>query len=285
MMKVGMNVLLWTDRPDPSSHQRLLHSIKEWGFDGVELPADNMAPGDALAFARQLQELELECTTIAALDASVADPAGAERKLREGALDTLKLAIDNTCALGGQVLCGPLFQGLGRFTGQGPQQEEWNYAVDTLRQAGEYAAASGIKLALEPINRFEMYLVNTLGEGTRFVQQVGLSNVGLLADTHHGNIEEANVAQAWREAAPHLVHVHISENHRGVPGSGHAVPAEIFDVLGEIGYDGWLTIEAFGRQVPGLASRLHLWRDVSEHQDDAARLGAQYIRSHLSRQR
>ncbi|MFC7147657.1 sugar phosphate isomerase/epimerase family protein [Cohnella cellulosilytica] len=280
-VKVGMNLLLWTDKPDPSVHGELLRRIKEWGFDGVELPADNMALADARAFGALLRELELGCTAIAALDAAVADPASPDPALRQGALETLKLAVDNTAAMDGDVLCGPLFQGLGRFSGRGPQPGEWNDAVETLRAAGEYAAERGVRLALEPINRFEMYLVNTLADGVRFVRQVGLPNVGLLADTHHGNIEELDVPRAWREAAEHIFHVHISENNRGVPGSGHAVPKEAFDVLKDVGYGGWLTIEAFGRQVPGLISRLHLWRDYAEHPDDAARLGVQYIRRHL----
>ncbi|WP_042166625.1 sugar phosphate isomerase/epimerase family protein [Paenibacillus gorillae] len=281
-MKVGMNLLLWTDKPNPSEHLRLLQSIKEWGFDGVELAADSMDAGDAKAFGLILKELGLGCTAIAALDASVADPASRDPRLRDNALATLKTAISNTHLMGAEVLCGPLFQGLGRFTGQGPQTDEWNYAVETLREAGKFAAELGVKLALEPINRFEMYLVNTLEEGVRFVKQVGLPNVGLLADTHHGNIEELNVPDAWRQAAAHIIHVHISENNRGVPGTGHAVTEEIFDVLKEIGYDGWLTIEAFGQQVPGLISRLHLWRNYSEHPDDAARLGVQHIRKHLA---
>ncbi|MBB6670689.1 sugar phosphate isomerase/epimerase family protein [Cohnella nanjingensis] len=280
-MKVGMNLLLWTDRPDPSRHLELLRAIRDWGFDGVELAADNMDPADARAFGLILRELGLGCTTIAALDAAAADPASRDPALRRGALRTLKLAIDNTRALGADLLCGPLFQGLGRFSGQGPQPDEWRYAVETLREAGEYAALRGVRLALEPINRFEMYLVNTLADGARFVREVGLPNVGLLADTHHGNIEESSVPDAWRQAADCLFHVHISENHRGVPGSGHAVPKEVFEVLQEIGYDGWLTIEAFGRQVAGLNARLHLWRDYSAHPDDAAVQGVQYIRSHL----
>jgi D-psicose/D-tagatose/L-ribulose 3-epimerase len=281
-MKVGMNLLLWTDKPDPSKHLHLLQDIKKWGFDGVELAVDNMDAADAKAFGLILKELGLGSTGIAALDAAVADPASSDEALRGQALEILKHAIRNTQWIGAEVLCGPLFQGLGRFSGQGPQSEEWGHAVETLRAAGEYAAELGIKLALEPINRFEMYLANTLEDGARFVEEVGLSNVGLLADTHHGNIEELNVPEAWRRAAKHIVHVHISENNRGVPGSGHAVPKEIFDVLHDIGYDGWLTIEAFGQQVPGLISRLHLWRDYAEHPDDAARLGVQYIRSHLA---
>lgn len=281
MMKIGMNLLLWTDRPDPDRHGELLEKIKQWGFDGVELAADALDAASAKGFSTRLRDLGLGCTSIAALDAQAADPASREMRLRMAALDELKRAIDNTKVLGGDLLCGPLFQGLGRFSGRGPEADEQAHAVETLRAAGEYARSVGVRLALEPINRFEMYLVNTLSEARRLVEAIDLPNVGLLADTHHGNIEEADVPQAWREAARHILHVHISENHRGVPGSGHAVPAAVFETLRTIGYDGWLTIEAFNPQVAGLVSRLHLWREYAEHQDDAARLGIAYIRSQL----
>ncbi|MBW7460395.1 sugar phosphate isomerase/epimerase, partial [Paenibacillus sepulcri] len=201
--------------------------------------------------------------------------------LRQAAVDALKRSIDHTKAAGADLMCGPLFQGLGRFTGRAPEKDEWDFAVETLREAGKYADSLGVTLALEPLNRFEMYLVNTMAEGARFVREVGLPNVGLLADTHHGNIEENDVAEAWRNTGPSIKHVHISENNRGVPGSGHAIRPEVFEALEQIGYDGWLTIEAFGMTVPGLISRLHLWRSFSEHNDDAARLGIDFIRNQL----
>lgn len=277
-MKVGMNLLLWTDTPQPGEHGQLLPRIRDWGFDGVEFPVDGLSAADVASFAAQLDELGLGSTAISALDAQVADPASREPRLRNSAVELLKVAIDNTRLLGAEVLCGPLFQGLGRFSGQGPDADEWAYAVETLRKAGEYAQQAGVTLALEPLNRFEMYLVNTLRDGAHFVREVDLPNVGLLADTHHGNIEENDVALAWREAAPYLCHVHISENDRGVPGHGHAVPAEIFGVLQEIGYNKWVTIEAFNQSVPGLIPRLHIWRAYAQHPEDAARLGIEYIR-------
>ncbi|NQX60739.1 sugar phosphate isomerase/epimerase family protein [Paenibacillus qinlingensis] len=282
-MKIGMNLLLWTDQAKPEIHASLLRQIKAWGFDGVELAADTMDRSDALAFRELLDGLHLGRTTIAALDANLADPASPELSLRRSAVDMLKKALDNTHILGAELLCGPLFQGLGRFTGRGPQTEEWQYAVEILREVGEYAQSLGICIALEPLNRFEMYMVNTLEAGVRFVKDVNLPNVGLLADTHHSNIEEGNVLEAWRQAAPYINHVHISENHRGVPGTGHAILPEIFDLLVELNYNQWLTIEAFSQSVPGLIPRLHLWRSYATSTDAAASDGICYIHEQLKR--
>jgi len=282
-MRIGMNLLLWTDQAKPDVHAPLLRQIKDWGFDGVELAADAMNREEAAGFRALLDEYGLGRTTIAALDAKTADPASRDTALRMKAVDILKSALDHTHILGAELLCGPLFQGLGRFSGQAPQADEWRYAVETIREVGEYAGSLGIRIALEPLNRFEMYMVNTMEAGLQFVKEVGLPNVGLLADTHHSNIEEGNVIEAWRQAAPHIFHVHISENHRGVPGTGHAVSSEIFDLLVEIGYDGWVTIEAFSQAVPGLISRLHLWRSYAPHTDAAAAEGIVYIREQLAK--
>ncbi len=280
-MKIGMNLLLWTDQPRADEHGELLERIKQWGFDGVEIPIDSLDKSGARELGQKLDELELGRTTISALDAAVADPSSREKNLRNAAIQLLKEALLNTKELGADLLCGPLFQGLGKFSGKAPEDDERRYVVETLREVGEFAHSLGIKIALEPLNRFEMYMANTLADGTSIVRAIDLPNVGLLADTHHGNIEEADTADAWRNAAANILHVHISENNRGVPGSGHAIPADIFRTLKDISYDGWVTIEAFGQTVPGLISRLHLWRSFSEHNDDAARKGIAFIRSQL----
>lgn len=280
-MKIGINLLLWTDCPTAEKHSVLLEKIKTWGFDGVEFMVAGMQPDDIRGFSKLADDLELGRTVIAVLDASKADPASADPILRQAAIEEIKRNVDLTRAIGATVLAGPLFQGLNRFSGAGPTDDEWRWSVDTIRQAGEYAANTGVQLALEPLNRFEMYMVNTVADGARFVRDVGLSNVGLLVDTHHANIEETNTAEAWAKVADHIIHVHISENHRGIPGSGHAIPPEIFTTLHKAGYDGWLTIEAFGLGVPGIIPMLHLWRPYAESEEEIARLGLHYIQQNL----
>jgi D-psicose/D-tagatose/L-ribulose 3-epimerase len=280
-MKIGMNLLLWTDAPNFRDHADLLRRIKQWGFDGVEFPVAPMNASDVRDFAGLCDELGLGRSTILALDAAAADPASPDRALRQAAVEQIGQALELTKTLGGSLLSGPMFQGLVRFSGQAPTPEEWGHAVETIRKAGEHAAELGIRIALEPLNRFEMYIVNTMADAVRFVQDVGLANVGLLADTHHSNIEEPNTAESWEAAAQHIFHVHISENHRGIPGSGHAIPPEVFRTLRKIGYDDWLTIEAFGQSVPGLMSRLHLWRPYITDDEQAARQGLEFIRKQL----
>jgi D-psicose/D-tagatose/L-ribulose 3-epimerase len=276
-MRTGINLLLWTDRPS-AQHLPLLDHIQRWGFDGAEFPVLGMEPQDAAMLGRHCDELGLKRSALAAFSAEVGDPSHPDPHLREAALATLKNCVDKTRALGADILVGPFHQGLGRFTGTGPTTDDLQRSAEVIRNAAEYAATASIDLAIEPLNRFEMYLTNTAAAAAQFVTQVGMPNVGILADTHHANIEEENPVESWRRVIEHIRHVHISENHRGIPGRGHACSAGIFEMLHESGYDRWLTIEAFGLKLPGLIEPLHLWRPLFDREDDVAVLGLQHIR-------
>jgi D-psicose/D-tagatose/L-ribulose 3-epimerase len=277
-MKVGMNLLLWTARPTPGEHSALVRKIKGWGFDGAELFVGGMTDADAKAFGRLGDDIALERTAIFSLDRSVADPASPDPALRREAIAQINHALDLARLMGSPILTGPLFQGLTRFTGRGPTTDEWRWAVDTVRQSAQHAAAMHLNIGLEPLNRFEMYLVNTIADGARFCRDVGLPNVGLLADTHHSNIEEYRPAEELLKHIKMILHVHISECNRGIPGQGHAATPEIFAALRQGGYDGWMVIEAFSTKVERTRARLHVWRECFEREDDVAERGLHYIR-------
>lgn len=280
-MKIGMNLLLWTDHPTADEHLPLIESIGEWGFDGVEFPIAPVSGKDIRRFQAKCDELGLGRTTILALDCREADPASADKRLRSAAVEQIKQAIDQTKELGAGLLSGPLFQGLGRFSGVAATAEEWKWSAETLRTAGEYAGSVDLKLALEPLNRFEMYIVNTMEQASRLISDIGLDNIGLLADTHHANIEENDTCEAWDRVFKHIFHIHISENNRGTPGKGQAISPQTFNTIAANDYQGWLTIEAFGQRVPGLISRLHLWRDLGDSDEALARSGLAFITEQL----
>jgi D-psicose/D-tagatose/L-ribulose 3-epimerase len=120
----------------------------------------------------------------------------------------------------------------------------------------------GIELSVEPLNRFECYFLNTARDAQALVDRVDEPNYGYLYDTFHFNIEEKSLPEAIRLTAPAINHVHISENDRGIPGTGHVDFAAVFDALKESKYDGWLTVEAFGQALPDLAAATKVWRPL-----------------------
>ena len=275
-MKYGVNTLVWTARITPE-HQPLFSRIKEWGFDGVELFLSLHEPADIPGTRRMLEQQNLACTTCSVLprEANAVSPDPAVRARGAG---FLKQYVERTAELGGSLICGPLYAGLGVMTGRGRTDEEWKWAVEHLQVAADHAQRLGVTLAVEPLNRFETYFLNTQQDAGRLVRDVGAPNVKVHFDTFHANVEEQHPADSVRALGQALGHVHISENDRGIPGSGHIDWRAILAALKDIQYDGWLTIESFAQHEPELAAAAAIWRDLSPSGDELAGRGLRFIK-------
>ena len=283
-MKIGMNMFLWTDCPKFEEHEKIVRYIKEIGFDGVEFPVALMSMEDIYKFRDLCEELGLERTAVCTMNPEECDPISEDPALREASITYISQWCDKTLALGAHLLSGPFFQGLGRSAGHRRTEKEWDMALDVLRRAFSIANEKGVEIALEPLNRFEMYFANTIADAKKFVIELGLPNVGILGDTMHGNIEEYDVSKSYASAMPYMKHVHISESTRGTPGAGHAIPADFFQKMKDAGYEGYLTIEAFtGGTTPSMIPALHLWNDSEDPADVLCQKGYRFIRENLDK--
>ena len=121
--------------------------------------------------------------------------------------------------------------------------DEWLWAVEGIRTAGDHASSLGVGLTLECWNRYGTYMLNRLEEGVRMWGETGLRNGGIMADTFHMNIEERSISGAILATGDLLNHVHLSESNRLAPGLGHIDFAEVLRALAEVGYDGSLAFE------------------------------------------
>lgn len=278
-MKLGINLYLWADE----MHDGLvpvLESLKTIGYDGVEVPIFDL---DARAWSRwgqRLDELGLERTANTVI-APEHNPVSPDPKVREAAYDHMRAVIDCCAAVGAPLLCGPHQVALGVFTGTGPTEEEWGRSVEHLQRVAGYAADAGVVLAEEVVNRFELYHLNILDQAIRFVDEVGHPNCRIHLDTFHAHIEEKDPAAAIERAGARIAHVHISENDRGVPGTGAVAWNATFDALRAIAYDGWLTVEAFGNFLPNLAAATRIWRQLFASEDQLARDAHAFLRDRL----
>ena len=281
-MKYGMNLLLWTPEVT-ADHAGLLADVKRWGFDGAELP---LFAGDE-ATGRELEKLcddaGLARTAVTVCTAE-ADPISADAAVRQAGLDHLKSIIDCCAAASVETLCGPIHSALGKFSGKGRTDAEWDRAVEVLRQAAEHAGNVGVTLAVEGINRFECYFLNAQTDAADFAAAVDRPALGCMYDTFHANLEEKDPAAAIRHVAGTgtLRHVHISENDRSTPGAGQVRWDETFAALREVGYDGWLVIEAFGLAMPELAEPTRIWRKMYSTEEQLAVEGLKFMRAHTS---
>jgi D-psicose/D-tagatose/L-ribulose 3-epimerase len=276
-VRTGFNLLLWTTHVG-DEHLPLLERLKATGYDGVEIPLFQGDVGHFRRLAQATRDNGLACTTVTVLPDEAHSAISPDAGSREGALDHCKWAIECSAALGSDVLCGPFHQPLAVFSGQGPSEDEKARAAEVHRAAAEIAAHAGLVLAIEPLNRFECYFLNTMAETQAYVQRVGHPAFGALYDTFHANIEEQDPVGAIGRTADVIRHVHVSENDRGTPGKGHVPWNATFKALRAAGYDGWLTIEAFGTALPGLAAATKVWRDFFPSREEVYEHGLQTIR-------
>ena len=171
-------------------------------------------------------------------------------------------------------LCGPYHSPLGVFSGNGPTEDEKTRAADVLRQAAEFAQQHKVMLAIEYLNRFECYFLTTAADAKALVQRV--NHPQLPHDVRHLPRQHRGEGHRGRRSRPSptaVVHVHISENDRGTPGTGHVHWDETFRALKKVGYDGWLVIEAFGRALPDLAAATKVWRNLFPSRKRSTRRG------------
>lgn len=278
-MKFGINTLLWGAVISRADFDRL-SAIQEAGFHGIEVPIFSPDDFPASALRSAVRAAGLDCTAVSIIprDSGLGSEDGSARERAES---HVRAVIDRAAEADIHLLSGPLYFPVGYLPGRRRTRDEWARTVESWQRLAPYAAAAGIEIGIEPLNRFETYFLNTAGDGAAFCDAVGHPSVGLLLDTFHANIEEKSIGAALRTAAAHLKHVHACENDRGTPGTGHVAWQEFFATLAAIGYDRWLTIESFGFAAGALSAAAAIWRDLATTPEDIAYEGIRFLRGCL----
>jgi D-psicose/D-tagatose/L-ribulose 3-epimerase len=262
MNKIGFNVLAWSAGVSEDLFP-IIERLKNIGYDGVEY---FIGSPDEVAYkqlGKHSKDLGLGVTTVTVVSPDD-NPINPDASIRAKGLDRIKWSIDRAYDLGSQLLCGPFHSAHTHFVGHEALEEEYKWGAEILHQAGEYAQQADVMLGLEALNRFECYLCNTMEQLAKLVKMANHSHVKAMFDTHHANIEEKKYLPAVQTIAPHLCHVHISENDRGTPGDGHIPFDDAFAALASIQYKDWLTIEAFSRNDPDFANAINVWREYND---------------------
>ena len=281
-MKIGFNMLLWTTNLVEEEFH-LLEKIKKVGYDGVEIPifGGEEKVDHFKNIGKALKDNELECTSVTVIPDESRSPISDDESVRSNSLEYLKWAMDCSHALGSEILAGPYYQPLGVFSGEPPTQKEKENAAKVHQQAADYAKNLNLKLSIEPLNRFECYFLNIAQDASDYVDMVGKENFGYLYDTFHANIEEKDPVGVIGKTVKNINHIHISENDRGTPGKGNVPWKDTFEAIKNTDYDGWLTIEAFGRALPDLAAATRVWRDFFPSKEEVYEEGYKFIKQNL----
>ncbi|MFJ4027475.1 sugar phosphate isomerase/epimerase family protein [Paenarthrobacter sp. NPDC089989] len=257
--------------------------VSELGYDVIEVCIEDPQRITSEWLVQQSERTGINVGICGAFgpDRDVSDP---DSDRRESGIAYLRGCVDIAAAVGSPHVAGPMFSATGRaeLLEPGERQARWQNAVESLRVVADYAADRGVRLAIEPLNRFETDMVNTVEQGLTLCDDIGRENVGLLVDTFHMNIEEKDIADAVRKAGSRIFHVQVSENDRGTPGSGHVPWDPFFHSLQDIHYSGQIVVESFLPTVKEIARAVSLWRPVAPSMASLSEDGLAFVKSMLS---
>ncbi len=279
-MKLGVNTFIWSAE-FTSAQLPLLPRIKEHGFDGVEVPLFDPAAFPAAEIRRAFAQYGLECTVCSIIPPGrslISDDAALRRRTCQHLRDAIAVAAE----AGSRLIDGPLYSPVGELRGRRRTEDEWAWAIEAYQSVTPTLEAHDVTLAIEPLNRFETYFLNTAADAAALCDAVGHPRVGVAFDTFHANIEEKDLAGACRRLGRHLKHVQASENDRGTPGSGHIAWTALLHALEDLRYDGWLTIESFGPSLGAFSAAVAIWRDIEPTPDSIAFDGVEFLRRALA---
>lgn len=255
----------------------LCAQLKEMGFDAVELPGYGHDYSNYERWGNELERLGL-IRTAAVVRGEADNPASLDPEIRRRGVESNKRSVECLAAAGCRAMVGPFHSAIGYFSGQPASQDEWNAAVDSMREVAEFAEQFDMDLCLEAINRFECYLINCAAQLRDFIEAVDHPRCKALYDTFHAHIEEKSVSNAIQSLEGKIGLVHISENDRSTPGKGQVRWEETFRSLNAVGYDGLFVIEAFGSALPNLVAATKIWRKMYDEELELAAQGLDFIR-------
>jgi len=275
-MKYGAHMLMWTAE-FTEENLGLFDKLKEMGFDGLEVHLNHPETLPKEKIKEKMKETGLRCTFTATLEKkhNLISP---DKEVRENGIKFLKELIDIVQYLEGDVLAGVIYAAWGEFTGKMRTKDEWNWCKESLLQVAEYAKEKGVVLTLEPVNRYETYFLNTAEDTRKLVEDINHPNVRIHLDTYHLNIEEGSFYEAIKTAGEYLYHLHVCENNRGIPGTGHVNWDEVYQALKEINYNRWAIIESFVPAIEEIARMTAIWRKVAPSADAIARDGLKFLK-------
>jgi len=277
-LKMGVSSLLWTEKFG-AGDVGLFEKVKSVGFDVFEICVADPFDFPVSQVRKASEEAGVELTTISvALEDR--NPVSPDAASRQKAVEFLKRMIDINMGIGSRIVGGPNYAAWGYITGASRTDDEWKWAVDTIRTAAEYAKQQGdVVLAFEPINRFETYFINIAADAVKFAEDIGLDNVGVHLDTFHMIREEKNIPEAVKTCGERLFYLHVCENDRGIPGTGLVPWREFFCALKEIGYEGTLSIESFDPDFEEINRTCAIWRKFAESGEQLATEGLKNLKT------
>ena len=279
---IGVNTWVWASPLTDAALAELAPRIAGWGFDVVELPVENPGDWDPVRARALLDDLGLAASVVLVMGEG-RELVAADATTVMSTQDYLRHVVDVAEVVGSSVIAGPAYASVGRTWRMPPRERLTRYTElrDRLAPVAHHAAAAGVRIGVEPLNRYETSLVNTVQQALDALDGLP-GNCGIALDIYHMNIEETDVAAAVRSAGPRLVHVQVCANDRGAPGADHLDWQGFLAALADVGYEGPLVIESFTAENATIATAASVWRPLARTQDAIATDGLAFLRKVMS---
>lgn len=278
MRRIGVNTWVWVSPCDDAAVTEIAPRVAGWGFDVLELPVEQPGDWDPARTAKILGDLGLGASVCLVM------PPGRELVAADAATvastqDYLRTVLDAAAAVGAQAIAGPAYTSVGRTWRLSEAERAAAYAQlrENLAPVVEHAAAVGVRIGVEPLNRYETSLLNTVDQALEALDGLPAEHIGLALDTYHLNIEEQDPAAAIRRAAGRIAHVQVCANDRGAPGADHVDWPGLLAALDDAGYAGPLCIESFTAENASIATAASIWRPLARSQDAIATDGLRFL--------
>lgn len=274
----GVSTWLWTS-PFNKDTVALFPKIKAMGFDAVEIPVEDPALIHIADVKSALLDNGLKPIICGAFGPS-RDLTHDDPKYHQICFDYLQSCFKIAAELGADFVAGPMYSAVGkaRLVSEAQKKTEWERAVNNLYKVCEMAAGWGQDIALESLNRFETDLINNTKELMQLIDDINHPRAKVLLDGFHLSIEERSMEEAVLLAGKKLIHVQVSENHRGIPGTGQTHWDSFKKGLEAVGYRGCVSIESFTPNVQELAGAVCIWKPLAPSQDYFAEQGLAFLK-------
>ena len=276
---LGIHALVWTGTWERKDIDFAIGSSSKLGFDIIEIPLLNPYNFDATYSRKVLEKNQIQAVTSLGLSEDT-DISSDDPEKRKNGAKLLSKALEMTFQLGSKYMGGVLYSALRKYHAP-PTKNAFQYSSDIIRDLCHKAKKMGIKIGLEPVNRYESNLINTASKALEFIELTECENLCVHLDSYHMNIEESNYRESILQCGKKLGYFHIGENHRGYLGKGHINFGEIFSAMKDINYQGPVTFESFSSSVvePQLSNTLGVWRNLWDDSSNLAKKAKSYLDS------
>ncbi|MFI7235550.1 sugar phosphate isomerase/epimerase family protein [Streptomyces cyaneofuscatus] len=277
---IGANPWIWHSPVTGKALEEVLPRLAAWGFDCAELPLEQPGDWQPATTAELLADQGLTPAAVLAVMPPGRDLVRAAPTVVRTTQDYLRQCVDAAARIGAPVVAGPVYAAVGRTWQMDDAErtaayEQWR---ENVAPVVTHAAQAGVRIAVEPLNRYETSLFNTVDQTMAAMDGLSTQTVGVALDTYHQNIEERSLSDAVRRATGRIFHVQVCANDRGAPGDDHLDWPGFLDALDAEGHQGPLCIESFTAHNATIAVAASIWRPLAPSQDALATRGLAFLR-------